>query len=150
MTRARAGGSVKAQPRALGDLSRSTRATLGERQDESSRRSGQPRDMGGCAIDHRRRRLPGEALIELEAGVGLGDVVPVRHRIGIVVAWGRPCAGKISQAGEPSQPGKLGTQPGGPGKDGEDVRWVLFPASSDHSGCKAARTLWVVTSLSAT
>jgi hypothetical protein len=107
-----------------------------------------PDIWGGGAIDHRRRRLPGEALIKLEAGVGLGDEVPVRHRIGIVVALGSPCAGKIWQAGEPPQPGKLGTQPGGPGKDGEGVRWVLFPASSDHSGCKAARTLWVVTSLS--
>jgi hypothetical protein len=47
-----------------------------------------PEIWGGGAIDHRRWRLPGEALIKLEGGVGLGDEVPVQHRIGIVVAWG--------------------------------------------------------------
>jgi hypothetical protein len=43
---------------------------------------------GAATVDRRRRQLPGEALIKLEAGVGLGDEVPVRHRRGIVVPGG--------------------------------------------------------------
>jgi hypothetical protein len=39
----------------------------------------------------RRRRLPGDALIELEVGLGLGlaEEVPVRHRFGRIVSGGR-------------------------------------------------------------
>ncbi len=41
-----------------------------------------------------RRRLPGDALIKLEVGRGLGEQVPVRHRLGRIVPGGRSACGR--------------------------------------------------------
>jgi hypothetical protein len=38
-------------------------------------------DERGCTVPCERRRLPGDALIEREVGLGLFDEVPARHRL---------------------------------------------------------------------
>jgi len=50
--------------------------------------------------------LPGEALVELEAGVRLGDEVSVRHRPGIILpgGWSRGRASTITQQPLQSRP----------------------------------------------
>lgn len=86
----------------------------GEHPDEIARRGGPRREIrGGGAIDRRRRRLPGDALIKLEAGVRLGHEVPVRHRLEIFVPGGwfprrgdRRPLGRLSDAGERALPRK--------------------------------------------
>ena len=60
-------------------------AELGALWDEIARRGGQAREMGGGAIVRRRRRLPGDALVKLEARVRLGEEVEVRLRLEIIV-----------------------------------------------------------------
>jgi len=42
----------------------------------------------------RGRRLPGDALIELEVGLGLAEEVPVRHRPGSILPGGRTAGGR--------------------------------------------------------
>jgi hypothetical protein len=44
---------------------------------------------GAGTLCGRRRRLPGDALIELEVGLGLLEEIPVRHRLGSIVPGGR-------------------------------------------------------------
>jgi hypothetical protein len=50
--------------------------------------------QGGCTLPRRRRRLPDDALIVLEVGLGLAEEVPVGHRPEIIVPtrWER-CEG---------------------------------------------------------
>jgi len=50
--------------------------------------------QGGCTLARRRRRLPDDALIVLEVGLGLAEEVPVGHRPEIIVPtrWER-CEG---------------------------------------------------------
>lgn len=43
---------------------------------------------GGGTLCGRRWRLPGDALIKLDVGLGLGEEVPVRHRPEIIVPSG--------------------------------------------------------------
>jgi hypothetical protein len=75
--------SVKAHARGLADVSRGMRASLGGLGEEIARPGGQCKTGAGGAFVRRRRRLPGEALVKLEAGVRLGDEVPVEHRLAI-------------------------------------------------------------------
>lgn len=49
---------------------------------------GQAAHRGGCSLACRRKWLPGNALIKREVGLGLGEEVPVRHRLGSVVPGG--------------------------------------------------------------
>ena len=44
---------------------------------------------GGGILCGRRWRLPGDALIKLDVGLGLFDAVPVGHRPEIIVPGGR-------------------------------------------------------------
>ena len=47
----------------------------------------------------RGRRLPGDALIELEVGLGLAEEVPVRHRFEITVPGGWSAGGAMGAQG---------------------------------------------------
>ena len=57
---------------------------------ENPRPIGQPEHRGGRTGFRRRTRLPGDALIVLDVGLGLTVQVPIRHRLGCIVPAGRP------------------------------------------------------------
>ncbi len=48
---------------------------------------------GGCSLACRRKRLPGDALIKRDVGLGLAEEVPVGHRPEIIVSGGRSARG---------------------------------------------------------
>jgi len=83
---------VAERPRATPVAGRSgaldrARGHAGRRQDEGSQHR-LPQETG------RRRRLPGDTLIEVELGLGLSDKVPVQHRLGRLVPDGRSAGGR--------------------------------------------------------
>jgi hypothetical protein len=45
-------------------------------------------DERGCTVYCERRRLPRDALIKLDVGLGLFEEVPVRQRLGRIVPGG--------------------------------------------------------------
>jgi hypothetical protein len=77
----------------LTDVASGASARVPERWGENPGYSGQAGHRVGCTLSRRRRRLPGQALVELEAGVQLGDKVPVRHRLGSIIPGGRSAGG---------------------------------------------------------
>ena len=61
---------------------------------EDLRGSEPPEDEGGGTVSYgERRRLPGNALVKLEVGLGLAEDVPVRQRLGSIVPTGWSAGG---------------------------------------------------------
>lgn len=64
---------------------------------EPLRRSAPARDGSGSTISGiDRRRLPGNAVVEPEVGLGPAEAIPVRHRLGGISPPGRSAAGVTS------------------------------------------------------
>jgi hypothetical protein len=60
---------------------------------EHLRRSAPQRDERSCTVSRERRRLPGDALIELDVGLGLFEEVPFRHQFRSIVPRGWTASG---------------------------------------------------------
>ena len=73
----------------LPDVSGGTSARVPGLRSENSGPSGQRGRRGGCTRSRRRTRLPGDALILRDVGLGLSEQVPARHRLGSIGPGGR-------------------------------------------------------------
>ena len=78
---------------APGGLSMEQKCRDAERWNATLGQSGQMGHQGGSTPARRRRRLPGDALIKHDVGLGLAEKVPVRHRLGSVVRGGTATGG---------------------------------------------------------
>jgi len=101
---------------------------------------------GGGTLCGRRWRLPGDALVKLEAWARLGDDVPVRRRLGIIVPGGWVSCAEAANAQtrmvwagtqakqDSAAPGRAGAIGGG--RDGSPI-WVRIRATGATSVIKA-------------
>jgi hypothetical protein len=74
---------------ALSDLTMEQKSRVAERWNATPWHSGQTGHEGGSTPAYGRRRLPGDALIKRDAGLGLAEEVPVGHRLGSILPGGR-------------------------------------------------------------
>jgi hypothetical protein len=92
-TLTRAGGAVKTHFRTLADPSEVYEQDSASFETRFRCPEGRREIRNGGVSDHKTRRFPEESLVELEAGVRVGDEVPVQHRFENIIP-GRWSAGR--------------------------------------------------------
>ena len=106
---------------------------------------GYRRHEGGSTLSRRRRRLPGDALIKLDVGLGLAEEVPVRHRLGSILSGGRSAgSGDRRWLGGLADMGEDPLHWGGFGDEGSALLGVRCHSESGRYPCGDHCRFWVV------